>query len=42
MKVLFCRYASGTVTLSHLAGWLNSQGFRTRNTKRLSNGTGEP
>ncbi|KTB48855.1 Resolvase, N terminal domain/Recombinase zinc beta ribbon domain/Recombinase [Dehalogenimonas alkenigignens] len=30
---LFRRYASGTGTLSSLAGWLNAEGFRTRNTK---------
>ena len=34
------RYASGSVTLSQLASWMNSQGFRTRNTKSLANGSG--
>ena len=28
------------VTLAALASWLNDQGFRTRNTKRLSDGNG--
>ena len=42
VKVLFGRYASGTVTLSQLATWLNSQGLATKNTKRLPNGNGEP
>jgi site-specific DNA recombinase len=32
---LFNQYASGTATLSYLAGWLNDQGFRTRNMHRL-------
>ena len=32
---LFNRYSSGATTLSQLAVWLNSEGFRTRNTKRL-------
>jgi site-specific DNA recombinase len=32
---LFRRYASGTTTLSQLASWLNGEGFRTRNTKKL-------
>ena len=38
---LFRRYAAGTVTLSRLASTLNEQGFRTRNTKRLLDGTGD-
>ena len=32
---LFKRYATGTSTTASLALWLNEQGFRTRNTKRL-------
>ena len=32
---LFRRYSSGATTLSQLAVWLNGEGFRTRNTKRL-------
>ncbi len=41
VRGLFSRYCSGTVTLSRLASWLNEQGFRTRNTKRLHDGTGD-
>ena len=41
VKELFCRYASGTITLSPLASWMNSKGFRTRNTKRLPGVRGE-
>ena len=41
VKDLFRKYASGTVTLSSLASWMNSQGFRTRNTKKLPDGAGE-
>jgi site-specific DNA recombinase len=37
---LFRRYATGTTTLSQLAGWLNEQGFRTRNMHRLSDAQG--
>ena len=37
---LFNRYASGTTTLSQLAGWLNEQGFRTRNMHKLQNPDG--
>ena len=40
VKELFRRYASEGVTLSQLASWMNSQGFRTRNTKNLLNGNG--
>ena len=40
VQELFRRYSSGQVTLSILALWLNSQGFRTRNTKRLQDGSG--
>ena len=32
---LFNRYAAGTTTLSQLASWLNENGFRTKNTKKL-------
>ena len=32
---LFKSYATGTTTTASLALWLNEQGFRTRNTKRL-------
>ncbi len=37
---MFRRYATGTATLSQLAGWLNEQGFRTRNMHRLPDGNG--
>ena len=37
---LFVRYASGMVTLATLASWLNDEGFRTRNTKKLPDGNG--
>src|ERR687896_80622 len=40
VKELFKRYAAGTTTLSQLAGWLNSEGFRTRNTKKLPDAEG--
>ena len=40
VRELFRRHASGSVTLSQLASWMNSQGFRTRNTKSLANGSG--
>lgn len=32
---MFHRYATGTTTLAGLATWLNDQGFRTRNNKKL-------
>jgi len=35
VKEVFKRYASGTTTLSQLAAWLNNEGFRTRNMRRL-------
>ena len=35
VRELFERYARGTATTASLAIWLNEQGFRTRNTKRL-------
>jgi site-specific DNA recombinase len=38
---LFNRYSLGTTTLSQLAGWLNDQGFRTRNMHKLINPNGE-
>ena len=41
IRELFRRYAAGTVTLSSLASSMNSQGFRTRNTKKLPNGNGD-
>jgi site-specific DNA recombinase len=37
---LFRLYASGGWSLSKLAGWLNEQGFRTRNKRRLDDGHG--
>ena len=40
VRGLFTRYASGMVTLSSLASWLNDRGFRTRNTKKLPDGNG--
>ncbi len=41
IKELFERYARGTATTASLAIWLNEQGFRTRNTKRLLTPGGE-
>ena len=35
VRELFERYARGNATTASLAIWLNGQGFRTRNTKRL-------
>jgi hypothetical protein len=32
---MFSRYATGTTTLNRLAEWLNDDGFRTRNTRKL-------
>lgn len=37
---LFRRYASGTCTLSELAGWLNEQGLRTHNTRSMPDASG--
>ena len=37
---MFRRYFSGTTTLNELAVWLNEQGFRTRNTRKLKNPDG--
>jgi len=34
VREMFQRYASGTTTLSQLAGWMNQEGFRTRNMHR--------
>ncbi len=34
VKEMFRRYASGSTTLSQLAGWMNQEGFRTRNMHR--------
>ena len=33
---MFLKYATGTATLASLAIWLNDQGLRTRNNKKLS------
>lgn len=41
IKELFERYARVTATTASLAIWLNEQGFRTRNTKRLPTPGGE-
>jgi site-specific DNA recombinase len=32
---MFKEYATGAATSARLAAWLNDQGFRTRNTKKL-------
>jgi DNA invertase Pin-like site-specific DNA recombinase len=40
VQELFRRYAIGTTTLSQLATWLNGQGFRTRNSKKIEDGSG--
>nr|AEI59452.1 DsiB [Dehalococcoides sp. enrichment culture clone WL_Dhc_01] len=40
VKELYKRYAAGTVTLSELASWLNDEGFRTRNTKKIEDACG--
>lgn len=37
---LFTRYATGTTTLGELAGWLNDQGFRTRNMHKAVDASG--
>ena len=37
---MFNRYATGSTTLAQLASWLNEIGFRTRNTKKLTDGEG--
>ena len=40
VKTLFERYATGTTTLSELAGWLNREGFRTRNKHKTPDANG--
>ncbi len=40
VRELFRRYATGTTTLSQLATWLNGQGLRTRNMKKIADGSG--
>ncbi|NQW20318.1 MAG: recombinase family protein [Chloroflexi bacterium] len=40
IKGLFEQYAPGTTSTASLAIWLNEQGFRTRNTKRLPTANG--
>ncbi len=40
VKELFRRYSTGTATLSQLAAWLNSSGFRTRNMHNLPDAEG--
>ena len=40
VRELFRRYATGTTTLSQLATWLNDQGFRTRNIRKIADGSG--
>ena len=37
---MFERYSAGTTTLNQLAAWLNDQGLRTRNTRKLANPDG--
>ena len=37
---MFRRYFAGTTTLNELAAWLNDQGLRTRNTRKLKNPDG--
>ena len=41
VQELFRRYAMGTTTCPELATWLNEEGFRTRNTKKLPGANGE-
>ena len=38
---LFKRYATGMTTLAELAGWLNAQSFRTRNTHKAVDAKGD-
>ena len=40
VRELFQRYAAGGVFCGALASWLNENGFRTRNTKKLEGGDG--
>ena len=42
VRGLFQRYATGSVTLAQLSTWMNTQGYRTRNNKKLPNPGGEP
>jgi DNA invertase Pin-like site-specific DNA recombinase len=37
---LFTEYADGKTTLAMLAGWMNEQGHRTRNTRKMKDGHG--
>jgi site-specific DNA recombinase len=37
---IFKRYSSGSTTMGHLAVWLNDHDFRTRNTKKLPDASG--
>ncbi|MCK4362552.1 MAG: recombinase family protein, partial [Dehalococcoidia bacterium] len=41
VRKLFEFYATGNWSLSKLAAWLNDQGFRTRNKRRLKSASGE-
>jgi len=41
VQELFRRYATGHSTCPMLASWLNGEGFRTRNTKKLPDGEGD-
>ena len=40
LRKLFHRYCAGDVSCGEQASWLNEQGFRTRNTKKLPDGDG--
>ena len=40
VKEIYRRYSAGDVSTGALASWLNEQGFRTRNTKKLCDGAG--
>ena len=42
VRGLLQRYATGSVTLAQLSTWMNTQGYRTRNNKKLPNPGGEP
>lgn len=41
VKKIFQLYSSGEWTLSKLANWLNEQGFRTRNKRKITDSNGE-
>ncbi len=41
VRELFGRYTTGMTTLAELAVWLNDEGFRTRNTRRLPDPDGK-